>query len=392
MGKLLEKLMTQRLAYFLKKTRQLNPKQFGFKEGVSIDHALDSLLTTIDSHKRNKMHVAVVSINIKGPGVVRNGPALWNLVAEEALAQQYPANTTIQAFADDFLIIAAADSERKLCTAASEALKIFTTWSDRHGLEISKEKTQFLLLSNLRRDRSIYWGNQRVKRTKTLKYLGVHLDSKLNWAHHLVQQGEKALQQHRQLTEPIALQEDVKYAQNHQKQVKIWSESQSSLKALLNQKSNSPIVRSIQDSLYNTHNIRLGWIRAHVGHLGNEKADELAKEVIKSMEAAVLTVPLPRSNAKQDLKQQALAKWQRRWDDDINDRPTYEVIKKVGLRNHNWSRQLIQFITGHGPFPSYLFRFGKHPDNCCACGEPGTPLHCAASCFLTTSGVQQITT
>ncbi|GBO12617.1 hypothetical protein AVEN_73809-1 [Araneus ventricosus] len=99
------------------------------------------------------------------------------------------------------------------------------------------------------------------------------------------------------IAELIALQEVVKYAQNHQKQVTTWSDSQSSLKALLNQKSNSPIARSIQDSLYNTHNIRLGWIRAHVGHLGNEKADQLAKEVITSTEAAVLTVPLPRSSA-----------------------------------------------------------------------------------------------
>ncbi|GBL81522.1 Putative protein in type-1 retrotransposable element R1DM [Araneus ventricosus] len=148
MGKLLEKLMTQRLTYFLKKTRQLSPKQFGFKEGVSFDHALDSLLTTIDSHKRNKMHVAVVSIDIKGAfdnlkyssivetlsnsqcppniqslfrnlfkdrnviiptneGVAQqphtrgcpqgscSGPSLWNLVAEEALEQQYPANIAI---------------------------------------------------------------------------------------------------------------------------------------------------------------------------------------------------------------------------------------------------------------------------------------------------------
>ncbi|GBN43200.1 hypothetical protein AVEN_78851-1 [Araneus ventricosus] len=114
LGKLLEKLMTQHLTYSLKKTWQVSPKQFGFKEGVSVD----SLLTTIDN---------------------------------------------------------------------------------RHGLEISKEKSQLLLLSNLRRGPPIYWGSQRVKRTKTLKYLGVHLDSKLNCAHHLVQQGAKALQQPRQL-------------------------------------------------------------------------------------------------------------------------------------------------------------------------------------------------
>ncbi|GBN27346.1 hypothetical protein AVEN_110854-1, partial [Araneus ventricosus] len=89
------------------------------------------------------------------------------------------------------------------------------------------------------------------------------------------------------------------------------------------------------------------------------------------------------SSAKQNLKKRALAKWQRHWDDGFNGRSTYEVIKKVGLRNHNWPRQLIQFITGHGPFPSYLFRFGKPPDNCCVCGELVKPLHCATKCRIT---------
>ncbi|GBN87798.1 hypothetical protein AVEN_262282-1 [Araneus ventricosus] len=31
------------------------------------------------------------------------------------------------------------------------------------------------------------------------------------------------------------------------------------------------------------------------------------------------------------------------------------------------------------------FRFGKHPDNCCACGETGTPFHYATKCRLTLS-------
>ncbi|GBN51575.1 hypothetical protein AVEN_175045-1 [Araneus ventricosus] len=43
------------------------------------------------------------------------------------------------------------------------------------------------------------------------------------------------------------------------------------------------------------------------------------------------------------------------------------------------------FITGHGPFPSYLFQFGKPPDNCCARREPGTPLLYATKCRLTHS-------
>ncbi|GBN78316.1 Putative protein in type-1 retrotransposable element R1DM [Araneus ventricosus] len=206
-----------------------------------------------EAHRRNKKHVAIVSIDIKeafdnlkysstdshlvnsrcpqniqklfshllqdrrvviptNEGVAQHiqttgcpkgscsGSALWNLVADEALKQQYPAGTLIQAFAGDFLSIAAGDSERKLGAAASEALKIFELWSDKHELQISREKTQFLQLGNLKRGPSIFWGGRRVKRVPHLKYPGVHLDSKLNWLHHLIQKGAKALQHHRQLT------------------------------------------------------------------------------------------------------------------------------------------------------------------------------------------------
>ncbi|GBO09344.1 hypothetical protein AVEN_123917-1 [Araneus ventricosus] len=63
---MLEKLMTQRLEYHLKTTNQHHSKQYGFREGRSIDHALDNLLEKIESHKRGKQHIAVVSIDIQG--------------------------------------------------------------------------------------------------------------------------------------------------------------------------------------------------------------------------------------------------------------------------------------------------------------------------------------
>ncbi|GBM53810.1 hypothetical protein AVEN_180459-1 [Araneus ventricosus] len=51
----------------------------------------------------------------------------------------------------------------------------------------------------------------------------------------------------------------------------------------------------------------------------------------------------------------------------------------------HWSRECIQFATGHGPFPSYLKRFGLHSADYCGCGEIENPLHYATRCPLTLS-------
>ncbi|GBM53498.1 hypothetical protein AVEN_261271-1 [Araneus ventricosus] len=49
------------------------------------------------------------------------------------------------------------------------------------------------------------------------------------------------------------------------------------------------------------------------------------------------------------------------------------------------SREAILFATGHGPFPSYLYRFRLHHSDISACGEKGDPLHYATSCHVTLS-------
>ncbi|GBM61985.1 hypothetical protein AVEN_201302-1 [Araneus ventricosus] len=51
----------------------------------------------------------------------------------------------------------------------------------------------------------------------------------------------------------------------------------------------------------------------------------------------------------------------------------------------HWSRECIQFATGHGPFPSYLKKFGLHPADYCGCKEITNPLHYSTRCPLTSS-------
>ncbi|GBN78314.1 putative RNA-directed DNA polymerase from transposon X-element [Araneus ventricosus] len=65
-GKVLEELMTQRLTYHLESTNSLNDRQHGFREGKSVDTAINELLRNIKTRRRDGKHVLVLSIDIKG--------------------------------------------------------------------------------------------------------------------------------------------------------------------------------------------------------------------------------------------------------------------------------------------------------------------------------------
>ncbi|GBO11086.1 hypothetical protein AVEN_12184-1 [Araneus ventricosus] len=43
------------------------------------------------------------------------------------------------------------------------------------------------------------------------------------------------------------------------------------------------------------------------------------------------------------------------------------------------------FVTGHGPFPTFLKRFNIRNSDSCGCGNLGNPLHYATSCLFTIS-------
>ncbi|GBL90977.1 hypothetical protein AVEN_184377-1 [Araneus ventricosus] len=53
------------------------------------------------------------------------------------------------------------------------------------------------------------------------------------------------------------------------------------------------------------------------------------------------------------------------WGNGETGRSTHDIVPMVSNKPVGWNREEIMFVTGHGPFPSYLHRFNlrKH-DNC----------------------------
>ncbi|GBM35284.1 hypothetical protein AVEN_38153-1 [Araneus ventricosus] len=90
--------------------------------------------------------------------------------------------------------------------------------------------------------------------------------------------------------------------------IKIWTDSLSSLMAILNPKSHHGMVREIQTLLFSHKHIHLRWLKAHVGYLGNECPDQLAEEGITKGDLFFL--PKPLSYLKSEIRSVALSFWQ----------------------------------------------------------------------------------
>ncbi|GBM10295.1 hypothetical protein AVEN_50011-1 [Araneus ventricosus] len=161
--------------------------------------------------------------------------------------------------------------------------------------------------------------------------------------------------------------------------IKIWTDSLSSLMAILNPKSHHGMVREIQTLLLSHKHIHLRWLKAHVGYLGNECADQLAKEA----KGDPFFLPKPLSYLKSEIRSAALSIWQENWDNGETGRSTHDIVPRVSNKPVGWIREEIMFVTGHGPFPLYLHRFNLRTHDNHSCGEKGDPMHYATKCRYT---------
>ncbi|XP_035215127.1 uncharacterized protein LOC118188742 [Stegodyphus dumicola] len=170
--------------------------------------------------------------------------------------------------------------------------------------------------------------------------------------------------------------------------VHIYSDSASSLEAIIGNKSTSPLVHGIRLKLLSfpiTHRPHLNWVPAHVGIRGNELADALAKEIANNSHAPEVSHRRPISHLKRETFAVLMDIWQRRWSTAQVGRFTYNYIPKVNTTLHSRHSALTHFLTGHGPFPTYLKRFGLASQDQCACGSRGDVEHFVFECQYTSN-------
>ena len=71
------------------------------------------------------------------------------------------------------------------------------------------------------------------------------------------------------------------------------------------------------------------WVPAHVGIVGNEKADKLAKEAT-AKEQVELSIKLSKSEGKSIIWRAVNKEWQEEWDKESKGRHLYKMQNNVG--------------------------------------------------------------
>ena len=115
-------------------------------------------------------------------------PVLWVLVVGRLLVVTNVPGFNNYGYADDIVIIVQGKFGYTVRELTQEALNVVVKWAVSEGLNISPHKTDIVPFTNRRKTEDLgplILHGKELKMLGEFKYLGVILDSKLNWNQHL---------------------------------------------------------------------------------------------------------------------------------------------------------------------------------------------------------------
>ena len=173
--------------------------------------------------------------------------------------------------------------------------------------------------------------------------------------------------------------------------VTIFSDSQAALKSLVSLEVKSKTVKNCIDNLNRVgsfRSVQLKWVKAHVGHTGNELADQLAKSGTTNVQNRV-EAPPPKSWAKGKITAAAYRAWNLKWANSLQCRQTKIWFPKINRNKSEYLLSkgrlqlglLVQIITGHNRLNYHESKISGIDPTCRLClEEEETSFHIVGEC------------
>ncbi|XP_063634981.1 uncharacterized protein LOC134805639 [Cydia splendana] len=122
-------------------------------------------------------------------------PLLWNLVVNNLITKLNEEHFYTIGYADDLAILISGKFASTVCDLTQAALRIVERWCRDFDLSVNPTKTEMVMFTNKRAlgnfTRPTLFQTE-LQLTDEVKYLGLTLDSKLNWNNHINKRIDKA--------------------------------------------------------------------------------------------------------------------------------------------------------------------------------------------------------
>jgi primosomal protein N' len=119
-------------------------------------------------------------------------------------------------------------------------------------------------------------------------------------------------------------------------------------------------------------NIVFSRVKAHVGIMGNELADQIAKAAARDKENTITYNRIPKSTIYKELEDETITKWQKAWEESPKAALTKQffpsIADTINAKMHV-TPNFTALVTGHGKTRAYLHWFKLIESPTCPCGK-----------------------
>lgn len=122
------------------------------------------------------------------------GPLLWNFMYDAVLRLGMPPGVTVVGFADDVAVVVVEKFLDDITYTANKAVHTIRKWLASVGLQLADNKTEVVLVTSrkVRETITLTVGEHDITSLPSLRYLGIQIDARLRFDEHLENISEKA--------------------------------------------------------------------------------------------------------------------------------------------------------------------------------------------------------